>query len=76
MTKDTPDIIILITPHGFSLSQSHGVYLNSKAFGRGDSEEPEKWDEFKVSANIDLELSKKLISFMNSKLPNRFDGIT
>ena len=27
-----PDIIFLITPHGFSLSKSHGIYLNQTGY--------------------------------------------
>ena len=54
-----PDIVILHTPHGMSLSKSVGVYMNNKA--KGNALWNEKWDEFQVEIPLDNELALKLI---------------
>ncbi len=54
-----PDIVILHTPHGLSLSKSVGVYLNNRA--KGNALWNEKWDEFKVDVPLDTELALKII---------------
>jgi aromatic ring-opening dioxygenase LigB subunit len=64
------DTIVIITPHGISLWKHYAVFLNSTAFGRGDIEEPGKWDDFGVQASIDTELSQHLMDKLG------FEGIT
>ena len=59
IAKLKPDIVILHTPHGISLSKSVGVYMNSKA--KGNALWNEKWDEFQVEIPLDNELALKLI---------------
>ena len=54
-----PDIVILHTPHGMSLSKSVGVYMNNKA--KGNALWNEKWNEFQVEIPLDNELALKLI---------------
>jgi len=53
-----PDVIVLTTPHGFTLSSSMGIYLNGTAAGNADW--LGKWDQFKVNVKIDKELSTSL----------------
>ena len=54
-----PDIVVLHTPHGISLSKSVGVYMNSKA--KGNALWNEKWDDFEVDVPLDTELATKII---------------
>ena len=47
--------------------------MNTKAYGKGDDEEPGKWDKYTVKCNIDAELSKLIL---NGLEPLGFEGIT
>jgi len=53
-----PDLIILVTPHGISLSDSYGIYCNNTA--HGTAEWKEHWTEFKVNVKLDVKRSKEL----------------
>lgn len=39
-----PDVIFLVTPHGFSLSRNMGIYMNTNA--QGNAEWNGEWAEF------------------------------
>lgn len=56
-----PDIIVINTAHGISLSDSLGIYFNSVCTGNalwfGE------WSEFSATANIDVVRSEELKSF-------------
>ncbi|XP_028415640.1 uncharacterized protein LOC114539004 [Dendronephthya gigantea] len=54
-----PDIVMLHTPHGISLSKSIGIYMNNVA--KGNALWNGKWDEFKVEVPIDTELATKIV---------------
>ena len=54
-----PDIVILHTPHGISLSKSVGIYMNSIA--KGNALWNGKWDEFGVEIPLDTDLALKII---------------
>lgn len=57
-----PDIVILHTPHGLSLSKSLGVYLN--AIAKGNALWNEKWDEFNVEVPLDTELALSILEHL------------
>ena len=54
-----PDILMLHTPHGMSLSKSVGVYTNCLA--KGNALWKGEWDEFKVEVPLDNALAMKII---------------
>jgi len=54
----SPEIIFLVTPHGLSLSEHLGIYMNGNA--AGDAEWRENWKEFKVDVKISLQTSTDL----------------
>ena len=60
MIKATlPDLIVLHTPHGISLSKSLGIYRGRGA--SGNALWMGAWEEFKVHVDFDDELSGELL---------------
>ncbi len=57
-----PDVIFLNTPHGVCLSNSHCVYLNSKA--KGNAEWNDQWTEYDVNVDLDSELAKAFVEHL------------
>ena len=57
-----PDLIFLNTPHGISLSDAFGVYLNDHA--KGNAEWNGNWGEFGVDINLDNDIAKMLIEHL------------
>lgn len=57
-----PDIIFLNTPHGVCLSNSHCVYINSKA--KGNAEWNYQWTEYDVNVDLDSELAKSFVEHL------------
>jgi aromatic ring-opening dioxygenase LigB subunit len=57
-----PDIILLITPHGITLENDFGVYLNETA--RGTAEWKEEYHSYTASVSIDCEASSALIKHL------------
>lgn len=53
----------MITPHGHALSKSHCIYLNSK--GSGNVDDSKEYSGYTSSFQIDNEISKKLLDFIN-----------
>ena len=60
----SPDVIVLNTPHGMSLSRTVGVYLNTTA--KGNAEWNGQWTEFEVDIALDTDLSTKLLDHLQS----------
>ena len=67
ISETKPDLIFLNTPHGISLSDAFGVYLNGHA--EGNAEWNGNWREFGVAVNLDQGIAKKLVEHL------RGDGI-
>ncbi|MFX0087296.1 MAG: hypothetical protein ACFFAU_16720, partial [Candidatus Hodarchaeota archaeon] len=57
-----PDICLLVTPHGISLSHDYGFYINLIAEGTAEWEN--EYKEFKVKIDLDQEETKKLCLFL------------
>jgi aromatic ring-opening dioxygenase LigB subunit len=57
-----PDICLLVTPHGISLSHDYGLYFNLKAEGTAEWENDYK--EFAVKIDLDQEETKKISQFL------------
>ena len=60
-----PDNILLITPHGISLSKTYGIYCNLQ--GSGTAEWQGDWKEFEAHIDLDLLESKNICDFIESK---------
>jgi len=54
----SPAIIFLVTPHGVSLSEHLGIYMNGSA--AGNAEWKDDWKEFKVEVKLSLQTSTNL----------------
>ena len=67
VSETKPDLIFLNTPHGISLTDAFGVYLNDHA--EGNAEWNKNWGEFGVDINLDYATAKLLIEHL------RKDGI-
>lgn len=73
ISKIDPDTVFFTTPHGISLSNDFGVYLNTTL--EGNAEWEGKYEEYLVNVKIDTELSEKyLLYFKKNKC--RISGIT
>ena len=57
-----PDVILLNTPHGVCLSNTHCVYLNKKA--KGNAEWNDQWTEYDVSVDLDSDLSRSFLDHL------------
>ncbi|XP_064394167.1 uncharacterized protein LOC135341516 [Halichondria panicea] len=57
-----PDVIFLNTPHGICLSNSHAVYINTKA--KGNAEWNKQWTEYDVFVDLDVELAKSFAAHL------------
>jgi aromatic ring-opening dioxygenase LigB subunit len=71
-----PDLIILTTPHGISLEEDFGIYLNNEA--KGTAEWREEYTSFTAHVTIDTSASKALIKYLkdsNNKQAMRVQGI-
>ena len=63
MVKATkPEVIFLNTPHGICLSNSHCVYLNTRA--KGNAEWNEQWTEYNVDIALDSELANAFLEHL------------
>jgi aromatic ring-opening dioxygenase LigB subunit len=60
-----PDKILLITPHGISLSNSISIYNNSTV--SGSAEWNGHWSEFVVTANSDAAINDRLFQFLSDR---------
>jgi aromatic ring-opening dioxygenase LigB subunit len=68
-----PDLCLLITPHGLSHSTDFCLYENHLATGTAEWEG--KYSEFRVEVNLDIDSTKLLRDFLQSK-NNRVGSIT
>ncbi|XP_066291853.1 uncharacterized protein [Branchiostoma lanceolatum] len=62
VSRMTPDLVILHTPHGISLSRSVGVYVNPVA--KGTAEWNDYWDDIKLELPMDKELANKFLTHL------------
>lgn len=63
-----PDIILITSPHGISLSNDFGIYFNESAHGNAEWEG--EYQNYKINVQIDLEFAEELFSYLKSnKLP-------
>ncbi|KAI6645997.1 hypothetical protein LOD99_13250 [Oopsacas minuta] len=67
VAESKPDLIILNTPHGISLTDSIGVYVNGQA--KGNAEWNQNWSEFEVDIHLDSNIANLLVEHL------RKDGI-
>ena len=73
VAKMNPDIVLLVTPHGISLSSgAFGVYMANAA--RGNALWNDNWQDIKVSVPLDAQLSDQLLDFVQ-KRGLKADGI-
>ena len=56
------DVIFLNTPHGVSLSETHCVYLNSRA--KGNAEWNSQWMEYDVNVSLDSDLARDFVEHL------------
>jgi len=68
-----PDLIVLCTPHGVSLSKSLGVYVASSA--SGTAQWNDEWKDFEVSLKLNTSLAFSLLDHLN-KNDAPAEGIT
>ena len=63
MAKATkPEVLFLNTPHGMCLTNSHCVYMNSKA--KGNTEWNGQWTEYDVSVDLDSEMARSFLDHL------------
>lgn len=70
IAEQNPEIILLLTPHGITLGEDFGIYLNSCA--RGNAEWDDEYQNYTASVNIETDVSKALIQYLkdsNNKRP-------
>jgi aromatic ring-opening dioxygenase LigB subunit len=60
-----PDIILLLTPHGISLSYSFGIYMNKSA--KGTAEWDDQYKEYTADVEIDTDTSQALLNYLMSQ---------
>lgn len=64
--KMKPDIVLLVTPHGLSLSSgSLGVYMSGAA--RGNALWNDQWQDIELSIPLGSELSPQLLDFVQQR---------
>jgi len=74
--KSSPDLCILITPHGISLSHDYGLYVNETA--QGTAEWEEDYSEYRAQISLNIEKTNKLFQkLQEKKIPvNTFTAFT
>lgn len=66
LAKMNPDVVILVTPHGLSLSSgSLGVYLASVA--QGNALWNDEWREVELNVPLDSQLAAQLLEFVQQR---------
>jgi aromatic ring-opening dioxygenase LigB subunit len=60
-----PDIIILSTPHGISLENDFGIYMNQKA--KGNAEWLGEYSQFEVSVTLESEVANQLKQYLKDR---------
>ena len=66
VAKMNPDIVLLATPHGISLSSGgFGVYMADAA--RGNALWNNNWDDIKRRVHLDAQLSHQLLDFVQKR---------
>lgn len=73
VAKMNPDIVLLVTPHGISLSSgAFGVYMANTA--RGNALWNDCWQDIEINIPLDAQLSDQLLGFVQ-KRGLKADGI-
>ncbi|XP_078609570.1 uncharacterized protein LOC144880947 [Branchiostoma floridae x Branchiostoma japonicum] len=62
VSRMSPDLVILHTPHGISLSKSVGVFVNPTA--KGTAEWNNCWDDIKLELPMDKALANQLLTHL------------
>lgn len=66
LAKMNPDVVILVTPHGLSLSSgSLGIYLASVA--QGNALWNDEWREVELNVPLDSQLAAQLLEFVQQR---------
>ncbi len=65
IAKQSPDVILLTTPHGIALGETYAVYLNESA--EGTSEWMGEWGEFKASLTLSQEFAESLLGYLKER---------
>jgi aromatic ring-opening dioxygenase LigB subunit len=61
----SPDLVLLITPHGLSHSTNFCLYNNHLAGGTAEWEG--KYSDFSIEVNIDTDITESLMNFLQEK---------
>ena len=68
-----PNLILLITPHGISTSNSYGIYLNKWAYGTAEWEN--NWKDYEAKVELFQDESKNVLECLKEKSNLSFEGI-
>ncbi len=59
-----PDVILVTSPHGISLSNNFGIYINKSA--QGTAEWEGEYQKYQIQVDIDLEFTEELHTYLQS----------
>ena len=59
-----PDVILVTSPHGISLSNDFGIYFNDSAHGTAEWEG--EYQNYQIDVKIDLDFAEELFNRLNS----------
>ncbi|MHA1112366.1 MAG: hypothetical protein ACTSRE_14820 [Promethearchaeota archaeon] len=60
-----PDLVLVTSPHGISLSNDYGIYINESAHGTAEWEG--EYQDYKIDVDIDLEFAEELFKHLEAK---------
>jgi len=64
ISKMNPDLVLVTSPHGISLSDDFGIYLNDSAHGTAEWEG--EYQEYKIDVDIDFEFAEELFKHLEA----------
>lgn len=65
ITNLKPDVILVTSPHGISLSDDYGIYFNESAHGSAEWEG--EYKNYQIDVNIDLDFAGELYTYLEAK---------
>jgi len=60
-----PDVILVTSPHGISLSNDFGIYFNESAHGTAEWEG--EYQDYQIDVKIDLEFAEEIFTHLKAK---------
>lgn len=60
-----PDVILVTSPHGISLSDDFGIYFNESAHGTAEWEG--EYQDYQIDVKIDIDIAEELYSYLKAK---------